>query len=234
MLRFAYVYSQTNGFIRWTLILLLLSISSAGASNAFPAPFLEARASVFVLIQKNGITWDAICTGAMVELKDGPRAVTAGHCVSDEPKAGYALIAADGKRWRVTGVEDFVNAWPADYAILRSEAEGELPALSVAPSDPQLGEELYVWDGPLGMTPFPMRGDYLGLISHTFSRDRGPHEGMRLVNFNADRGASGSIVMNENAEAVGILVGIFAKGPRSGVTALWGSMLSRLPAQERK
>ena len=91
-----------------------------------------------------------------MQLKDGVRAVTAGHCVDDYPNGSYAVLMSSGET-----------------------------------SDLVLEEHSFVW-------PF--------------------------VNINSAGGSSGTIMLNDRGEAVGILVGGFAP-----TVKLSGSFLAPLP-----
>lgn len=213
------------------LVALLAVAGVAAAAEALPAAVVAARDSAVRILALTPTGVRPICSGSVVALPEGPRVVSAGHCVDDAPEGRYLALDARGYRYVLT-LERFVMAWPhADYAVFRSAAAHLLPALPLAPlraparGEPErceVGEALYVWTAPLGLGLFLSHGYVAGVMDDYHTDD--VIDGMVLVALNADKGSSGSVIVNARGEAVGILVGGFS--PQS---KLAGALMVPLP-----
>ena len=198
--------------------MFLLSLFALVA--ALPAPIAEdASSSVRIFAQaSSGVR--AVCSGAVVALAEGPRVVSAGHCVEPELEAPFFAEDLNGNRYLLR-LERSAYEWPTkDYAVFRSVAAYVLPALPVAETV-EVGDRAYVFTAPLGLKMFYSEGYVSGQL---FDSPGGAIDGMWLVSLNSDGGSSGSIIINAKGEALGILVGGF-----SPQIKLDGAIMAPLP-----
>lgn len=200
--------------------LLLLALSTLlGSSEALaPNPVLLARQSAVQILMAVKGKQRAMCSGAVVMLKEGPRILTAGHCsqktsAADKTfdHASFSLLDADGHVWPMR-LERAEFHWPtADYSVFASPAQYFLPALKVDRAPLQISEDVYSWSGPAGMNIMLFHGETTGVLHFpTDPTSEAAVGGMTYAaNLLTAPGASGSMVLNERGEATSILVGGF-------------------------
>lgn len=185
------------------------------ALAALPSALTQSRPSIVAILAKASKGWEFVCSGAVVEFKPGARrVVSAGHCVSETPNTPKNFrVLVGGVEYPVLSMRS-EDDWPrSDYSILRSPAVYAVKPLKLSSTPLELGDALYVWHQPLGLAPIPTSGMYLGKTAKSYAKE--PDilldmlTGMMMTSFNSDHGASGSVIVNSKAEAVGILVGGF-------------------------
>lgn len=191
------------------------------AASAAPPPYAASRASVVQILEL--VDGDVVgsCSGAVVALPRGPRVVSAGHCVEDNPGGTFVAIDASGARRPLT-LEAFAHdGRKVDHAIFA--APPGLPALRVASAFLRPGDALFLWASPQGLAPLLFTGIFAGELHDPADPDLEVLIGGALYStVNADVGASGAVVLNERGEAVAILVAV----PPGRLS---GSVLVRLP-----
>jgi len=213
--------------------LMALALFLGIALAVVPEDVRSAGAAVYNLwVMDNGRV-AIICTGTIAQTADGPRFISAGHCVSDFPRARYYISrSADPDQlvrvhlvwWVFGGIE----AWrEGDYAIFRlPESFQPEAALPICKGLPEPGDSVWAWTGPLGMLPILRTGVYSGEIH--FPDDQAIEEaigGMPLVDIEGAPGSSGSAMLRLEGERVcmwGVWVGAFTHGPS-------GAIVSKLP-----
>lgn len=162
------------------------------------------------------------CSGAVL---DGA-IYTAGHCITTKPNS-FALYVEDvlGNLYPAT-VRDFgFNGGNVDWAILDSEAARVLPSLERAEKPPNVGDTVYAWSGPNGFDALLFRGMVAGRI---FNPDDHTLDGMLYADIDNTKGSSGSLVLNEQGEVVGILSIAFVSFPMA-ISPLSGAGITELP-----
>ena len=202
--------------ITLTLALLLSAVSLSGAPN----PVVSARQSVVSIVKPTPDGWRRVCSGAIVLLQEGPRVVTAGHCVTN---ASVAVQDIDGRVWPA-GVERHEfnpTIGERDYAVLTTPLQYLVPGIRKALEPPAWGADLFAWSSPLGIAPILMGGMYAGRVLTGRSE---PFDGMMLVTMNGDHGSSGSVILDARGRAVGIVARAFTQQ-----SILKGLLLSELP-----
>jgi len=216
------------------LKLVLLGLwALASAMAAPPAAVRQAGLAVYNLWVLQGNQMAVICTGTMVSTEDGPRFLSAGHCVSDWPKARfYVSRGADPDQlfrvhlawWEFEGIERWRYG---DFAVFKlTETFRPEVAIPICKELPEPGESVWAWTGPFGMLPVFRSGVYSGEIHFPDSPEgEAAVGGMLLIDINGAPGSSGSglLRMEEGQVCVfGIWVGAFTRGNA-------GAIGSRIP-----
>lgn len=207
---------------RFPLILALVVLTLISVVLALPYAVWGAADSSVRVFAATDDGFRAVCSGAAVELPEGPRVVSAGHCVDEDGDTRAPYIAEDavGRRYLLR-LERFEKDWPrADYAVFRSTAAYLLPTIKPA-RHVRVGEDAYVFTAPLGLKMFLSKGYVSGKLYESFG---GEVDGMYLVDLNSDGGSSGSIIVNRQGEALGILVAGFGTEVKLG-----GAIMAPLP-----
>jgi len=212
---------------------LLVLWALAFAVAAPPAAVRQAGQAVYNLwvLQDNRMA--VICTGTVVSTEDGPRFLSAGHCVSEWFRGRFYISrAADPDQlirvhlawWQFEGIWRWTYG---DFAVFKlPETFKPDVALPVCEGLPEPGEDVWAWTGPLGMLPILRTGVYSGEIH--FPDDAELEKaigGMLLIDINGAPGSSGSglLRMEEGQVCVfGIWVGAFTRGNA-------GTIGSRIP-----
>jgi hypothetical protein len=205
----------------------------ASVMAAPPAAVREAERAVYNLwvLQDNQMA--VICTGTLVSTEDGPRFLSAGHCVADWPKARFYISrAADPDQlirvhlgwWEFEGIERWSYG---DFAIFKlTETFKPEAAIPICKALPEPGEEVWAWTGPFGMLPIFRSGVYSGEIHFPDSlEDETAIGGMLLVDINGAPGSSGSGLLRMEGSQLcvfGVWVGAFTRGNA-------GTIASRIP-----
>jgi hypothetical protein len=222
---------SVRGFVLKLALLVLWALASVWAAP--PATVRQAEKAVYNLwvLQNNQMA--VICTGTVVSTEDGPRFLSAGHCVADWPKARFYISrAADPDqlfRVHLTWWE-FEGIWRwsyGDFAVFKlAETFKPEVAIPICEELPEPGEEVWSWTGPLGMLPVFRSGVYSGEIHFPDSpEDEEAIGGMLLVDINGAPGSSGSGLLRMEGDRVcvfGIWVGAFTVGRV-------GTIASRIP-----
>ena len=221
--------------VKWpALKLALLGLwALAFALAAPPTAVRQAGQAVYNLWVFQNNQMAVICTGTVVSTGDGPRFLSAGHCVSDRPQARFYISrAADPDRlfrvylvwWEFGGIERWNHG---DFAVFKlAETFKPEVAIPICEGLPESGEGVWAWIGPLGMLPVLRTGVYSGKIHFPNSpEDEAAIGGMLLVDINGSPGSSGSGLLRVEKGRVcvfGIWVGAFTNGNA-------GTIGSRIP-----
>lgn len=197
----------------------------------------DAQKAVFNLWMNDMGQMRIICTGTAVNTPEGIVFLSAGHCVADNPRAGFwvsqntnpdIMVRVNLKWWEFQGIDRWKEG---DYAVFEFPG-GYKPAATVAvcTNTPKPGDAVYTWTGPLGMLPILRVGTYSGEIHFPDSpEDEEAIGGMLFAEISGAGGSSGSsMLMVENGKACtwGIWVGAFNPRPD-------GAIVSRLPGRLR-
>ena len=183
--------------IRLVIALALL----LGVAFAAPDPVRESKHSAVSIAQQDGTRY---CSGAVVNLPQGPRIVSAGHCAVEVGQRVY-VQDIQGNQY-LARVEEMHFDWPEDYAVIRSVAQWLLPALEVG-GPMTIGDTYYSWASPHGYELLFFRGMYAGTIMPNESGDGLDPTGMPFLAIDGAGGSSGSIILDSRGRAVAIHVG---------------------------
>lgn len=207
---------------------ILLGIALAG----MPEPIVQAKSAIYNLWAVDDGRIGVICTGTVIKTGDGPRFLSAGHCVADAPNARYYISqAADPdylvrvrlKWWEFEGIEGWREG---DWAVFELPTSFASPALPLCAERPRVGEDVWAWTGPLGMLPLLRGGTYSGELHFPDSpEDEKAVGGMMFVDIEGAPGSSGSGMLRlEGGKpcVFGVWVGAFRDKPA-------GAILSHLP-----
>jgi hypothetical protein len=211
--------------VRWAALkpALLVLWALASALAAPPAAVREAEKAVYNLWVLHNNRMAVICTGTVVSTEDGPRFLSAGHCVSDWPRARF-YVSRSANPDRLFRVDlawwEFEGIWRwsyGDFAVFKlPETFKPEVAIPICKELPEPGEDVWSWTGPLGMLPVLRTGVYSGEIHFPDSpEDEEAIGGMLLVDINGAPGSSGSglLRMEEGRVCVfGIWAGAFTVG----------------------
>jgi hypothetical protein len=212
-------------------LLGLWALASAWATP--PAAVRQAGQAVYNLWVFQDNQMAVICTGTIVSTEDGPRFLSAGHCVSDWPRARFYISRATDPEqlirvhlawWEFEGI----GRWSyGDFAVFKlAETFKPEVAVPICEGLPESGEEVWSWTGPLGMLPILRTGVYSGEIHFPDSpEEEAAVGGMLLVDINGAPGSSGSgLLRMEKGRACvfGVWVGAFTVGNV-------GAIASRIP-----
>ena len=211
---------QLIGLIYAYLVVLFLSFGFGQELIASEIISERRDSAVQILVEQKPGFYFPVCTGAVVELGDKKRIISAAHCFEQGKR--YYVRDHSGK---ITPVQIEQLNTIKDHAVLTGVAAQTLPAIPIAAEPLELGEVVFVWEAPISMDPIVGIGYYAGKGSS--SDDPLAHAALGnrdYVVVNADVGASGSVVMNAQGEAVGILVA--GLGPS---TKLGGVSLAPMP-----
>lgn len=211
----------------FSAVAAVMSIATAAPSAVMKA----SQAAVSIMLQdKNTDGWFTICSGSFVDLPLFPKEkviVTAGHCVDGLPKNSYAATLYNNDTVDLELV-DYMFAWPInDYAVFRvvekdQKAIQNIKPVKVAKTKMTVGDPVYMFSGPIGTVVNYYEGYYSGKMG--FNDQPTEVDGMDWVIIDSAPGSSGTVMLNKQGEAVGILVGGF-----DTTTKLFGAMLSDIP-----
>jgi len=211
-------------------LLVLLALGTlALAASAVPPGVKEARSSAYNLWVLDGGLMQVICTGTIVQDDEGPVFLTAGHCVADAPRARYYISQAVDpeylvrvvlKWWEFKGIDSWTDG---DYAIFRLPEGFKAPALPVCRGNPQPGDYVWAWTGPIGMLPILRTGIYSGELHFPDSPDdEAAVGGMPFVDIEGAPGSSGSGMLAEEDGRIcvwGVWVGGFRNKPSGAIVS---------------
>lgn len=207
---------------------LLLALFLSGTALGTPAAVLSARQSAVQILLADGGKQNAVCSGAVINLPEGPRIVTAGHCALEPGLIGgtFAALDAQGHIWPIR-LERAEQSWPEqDYAVFSSALQYTIPALKISGRSYEIGQDVYSWSGPSGLNLMLFHGEVTGQL-HTPTDPAGEAKigGMWYsASLLITGGASGSSVLDEDGDVMGLLVGGF-----DTKTKLGGAFFTPLP-----
>ena len=207
------------------LALITMLALTAGHGQQPPAHVME---SAVTILRQNGAGESAHgCSGAVVALPQGNRVISAGHCTGNE----YRYYARDvsGTTYTLRLEEAVTNLPHGDYAIFKSVAAHLLPALEVG-EPPRLGDTVYTVSDPLDYGLLFFVGRYAGTFNPPAGHAKENWRGSMVMDLSGARGSSGSIVVNQQGQAIGILSGQFIVHPGQGMLGHGPEQLSGLLA----
>lgn len=210
-------------------ILTMMAFSAISTALAVPQAVMDARqAAVAILwLDKNAEKWNAICSGSFVKIKGETFVLTAGHCVDEFPSGSYGAMLSNGDTVDLK-IFNYAFFWPvADFTMFKVvdkdlDAVKDIKPLSIGKPLSTIGEPVYMWSGPLGTRINYYEGYYSGKMG--FTTDTSDIDDMDWIVISATFGSSGTIVLNANGEAVGILAGGFTEN-------LTGTFIAEIPEQ---
>lgn len=200
----------------------LLALVIAGGA---PKAALDSKASLVTLWVQSAEGWVFTCSAGVVQIGRAKRIVSAAHCIEEPRARRYRIRTQDGKLHPVLEIIALNGTEPQDSVVLRSTAVHTLPALKMAETPLTEGDAVYVWHDALGFQPLFSSGTFMGVLK-TLDGDTDfqPVWDMAKTSLEVGPGASGSIVVNEAGEAVGVV------SRRLGANwGMNGSILSPLP-----
>lgn len=162
------------------LLLVAFVFASACAHNVGQTINSTARADIYT-----GNTKLGVCTSWAVDKNE---VITAGHCVREMIKGGSMMVNG---RYAILIKVDYTN----DVALLMVPNH-RLTPLKVAKKMPKAGSKVFVTGCPYGVC---------GIITEGYLSNK-KHNQFSIISAAATGGNSGSPVLNENNEVVGILV----------------------------
>lgn len=207
---------------------MMAILVSAGIAHAVPKGVQDAeKASISLLwLDKNHEAWRAICSGSLIKINEQIYILSAGHCVDEFPNGSYGAVLSNDDTVDLK-LESYSFAWPiADYALFKVadkdlDAIKDVKPLNVGRPLKTIGEQVFMWSGPLGTRVNYYEGYYSGKMG--FADQPSEIDDMDWVVISATFGSSGTVVLNADGEAVGILVG--------GFDGLVGTFLAELPTE---
>lgn len=165
------------------------------ALGGAPKGVVEAGQAVYNVWRFENGLMRIICTGTAVATSLGPRLLTAGHCVEDNPGGRYYISRAQDPDALIrVRVEYWAFRWPQeDFAVLEFPEGWRGPTVPLCRSTAEVGEEVWAWTGPLGILPVLRSGIYSGPLHFPDDEEaEGEVGGMYFVQINGDGGSSGS------------------------------------------
>jgi hypothetical protein len=209
------------------ILIAVVAIVATSALAGVPGEILKAKDSAFNLWRWGDGLLQTVCTGTVIATDDGPRFLTAGHCVEDAPRARYYisqavdpdyLVRVQLQVWKFNGVENWTDG---DFAVFRIPDNFTTPALAVCRKNPAEGEDVWAWTGPIGMLPIIRSGVYSGELHFPDSpEDEAAVGGMPFVDIEGAPGSSGSGMLRlEGGKPCvwGIWVGAFRSRPGGAI-----------------
>lgn len=210
--------------MRRFLVVLLLVLSVGLAHSPVSQEVIDARASFVSIVQYDEDLEDyrRFCSGAVVN----DIVLTAGHCLVDLWPGDVFVRDYQGHVYSVSAFRRvFDPDTSTDWAVMYTVATNLLPNIGVASEPPEFGDSVFAWSGPAGFEGLLLEGHYAGRI---VTNEGSAIDGMMYVTMNGTGGSSGSVVMNEQAEAIGIVSRGFVTRDRS-IIPLTGMILADLP-----
>lgn len=203
-------------------------VLATNVAMAIPKGVQEARQAAISLLwlDRNHEAWRAICSGSFIKINGQTYVLTAGHCVDEFPNGSYGAVMSNDDTVDLK-LESYSFAWPiADYALFKVvdkdlEAIKNIKPLNVGTLLHTIGEQVFMWSGPLGTRINYYEGYYSGKMG--FADSPSEIDDMDWVVISATFGSSGTVVLNADGEAVGVLVG--------GFDGLVGTFLAELPTE---
>lgn len=215
--------------MRRLISVAILVFMAALITAGVPVAIRSAEANTYNLWAFRGEVMSIICTGTVAKTADGPRFLTAGHCVDWAPGARYWISqGSDPDKLLRVWLKWYEFSWPTDdFAVF--EVPDELKSsLSLCKLLPAVGEDVWTWTGPLGIMPILRQGMYSGELH--FPGDPVAEEqigGMMFVQTNGAPGSSGSSMLRlENGAAC--IWGLWVGG-WSVEVKLDGALVVKLP-----
>jgi hypothetical protein len=187
-------------------LMLFSAFPSIGTTYKAPASVRAQRAHVYNLM----VDGRAVCTAFAVEEQKSLKTyvISAGHCTSHgQTKTAFIRDSFTGKQYPVELQHSSFN-WPnEDYSLWFFT--GEWPKGGIRPTDevPDLGDDVWTFGGPLGMTPMLSGGVYSGMSGCATPGDEACEiANMHSVTVVATYGSSGSPVLDAHGRVWAILV----------------------------
>lgn len=209
-----------------SLIILAGALALAGA----PKEIVDAGRAVYNLWRLAYGEMRIICTGTIVSTPAGLRFLSAGHCAEEDTARYYISRAVDPDALIRVKLVGAIFEWPDfDHSIFTIPDGFKGQATPLCQKEPEVGEDVWAWTGPLGILPVLRSGTYSGKLHFPDDPEAEAEVGgMYFVQTNGDGGSSGSgLLRMENGKACiwGIWVGGFV--PRIKLDGALGVPLPR-------
>lgn len=202
----------------WIWLLLSLALGATGFAGALPLPDLLKNAGpsvVHLSVRDAGDEEDGSGSGFVVS-EDG-RIVTNHHVVDGARR--IVAVFKDGTEVEIVGVWAFSESEKDDIAVLQL-APGRYPALRLAGTPAQQGDEVVVIGSPHGLSQAVTTGIVAAVREHgtVTRRDKdGPESWGLQITAGIAPGSSGSPILNTSGEVVGVAVGTWGGTANFGV-----------------
>jgi len=206
--------------------LLVVLLSLFGVAKV-PEEVKKTKDAVYNLWVLDENVMNIICTGIAIETDEGPAFLSAGHCVSEAPKARYyisqsvdpdMLTRVKLRWWEFEGIEYWKEG---DWALFEMPEGWKGSTVPVCKGTPEPGEDVWSWTGPVGMLPILRTGVYSGEIHFPSNSEyEASLGGMHFVDIEGAPGSSGSGMLRlENGKVCvwGIWVGYFDPKPSGAI-----------------
>ena len=211
------------------LVFLAVAFALFAAAQV-PKEVVKAGESAYNLWEWSDGALKVICSGSVMALGDHKVFVSAGHCTQEGNAYRYYISRSKDPDSLVrVRLLDRAEAWPnSDWSVFKIPDDFKGPAIPACSQDPEIGERVWVWTGPLGMLPILREGLYSGKLHWPDDPDTEEEVGgMHFVQINGDGGSSGSIMLRmEKGKVCGW--GIWVGGFRTSVK-LDGALVVPIP-----
>ena len=218
------VGGQTNiSRLKILFLIGIVTLFSCSGTYAYNGPLAQGRQS-FLFIEKTLIlhqcgkqclehTARSMASGFVIKTtNEGSYGVTAGHvCTVDVPstsppiqyKERYLATTLQGDKYKMTVLAtDMKN----DICLFFVQELAEIPVIRLSRAAPKPGDKAYTIGAPRGIFSPPMVPMFDGI----YNGDLGASAFYSLP---AQPGSSGSMILNEKGELIGILHSVYIKFP---------------------
>lgn len=202
----------------WAWLPLSVALGATGFAASLPLQDLlkNAGPSVVHLSVRDGANGEEGSGSGFVVSEDG-RLVTNHHVIDDARR--IVAVFPDGKEVEVAGVWAFSGSEKDDIAVLQL-APGRYPALRLAGTPAQQGDEVVVIGSPHGLSQAITTGIVAAVREHgtvTRRAKDGPESWGLQITAGIAPGSSGSPILNASGEVVGVAVGSWGGTANFGV-----------------
>ena len=202
----------------WACLPLAVALGATGFAAPLPLQDLlkNAGPGVVHLSVRDADNEEEGSGSGFVISEDG-RIVTNHHVIDDARRV--VAVFADGKEVEVVGVWAFSESDKDDIAIVQL-APGRYPALRLAGTPAQQGDEVVVIGSPHGLSQAITTGIVAAVREHgtVTRRDKdGPESWGLQITAGIAPGSSGSPILNASGDVVGVAVGTWGGTANFGV-----------------
>jgi putative serine protease PepD len=202
----------------WVGLPLSVALGATGFAGPLPLQDLLKNAGPGVVhLSVRDAANEEEGSGSGFVLSDDGRVVT-NHHVIDGARRIIAMFA-DGKEVEVVGVWAFSGSEKDDIAVLQL-APGRYPALRLAGTPAQQGDEVVVIGSPHGLSQAITTGIVAAVREHgtvTRRTKDGPESWGLQITAGIAPGSSGSPILNASGDVVGVAVGTWGGTANFGV-----------------
>jgi S1-C subfamily serine protease len=202
----------------WVWLSLSVALGATGFGAPLPLQDLlkHAGPSVVHLSVRDAADEEEGSGSGFVLSEDG-RLVTNHHVIDGASR--IVAVFADGKEVEVVGVWAFSESEKDDIAVLQL-APGRYPALRLAATPAQQGDEVVVIGSPHGLSQAITTGIVAAVREHgtvTRRTKDGPESWGLQITAGIAPGSSGSPILNASGDIVGVAVGTWGGTANFGV-----------------